>query len=406
MAISTISQAGLNSPLALTSPNLGTPSALVLTNATGLPATSGISGVLPTANGGTGNTAGITSFKNKLINGSFIIDQRFSGGATSPTGDAYVVDRWQAAISSASAWISYQQTGSAPAGFWTSLKCTSTGANSPSSGTISVLQQRIEGTTVADLNFGTANAKTVTISFWAYSSLTGTFGGLLTNGSMARAYPFTYVITNANSWTYCTVTIPGDTTGTWATDTGIGMRLVFQMGTGSSYSITQGSGWGTYSGGVYGVTGTVNLSATNGAYMYYAGVQLEEGTAASRFDNRPYPIENMLCLRYYYQPGYAISPTITTDSSGRCLFAWQMPVPMRSGPSFSLTRFNTRGADGFIYYPTGNTSQTTSLTCQWASNSFDANSYFGTTQFYGMPGSVCGFIIFGQDSILKFNAEL
>jgi hypothetical protein len=240
------------------------------------------------------------SFKNRVHNGDFRIDQRFSGATQTPTTDAYVIDRWQLAMSSAASWITTQQSTVAPVGFSNSLKLLSNGANTPAAGTIDTLQHKIEGINIVDLAFGTSAAKSVSVSFWINCSVTGTFGILLTNGGMSRVYPTTYTINSANTWEYKTIVVPGDVTGTWATDTGIGMRIVYQLGTGSTYSVAAGGGWATQSGGTYGVTGTTNITATSGATMYITGVQLEAGQTPTAFDFRSPATELVLCQRYCY----------------------------------------------------------------------------------------------------------
>jgi hypothetical protein len=160
-----------------------------------------------------------------------------------------------------------------------------------------MLQQRIEGYNVADLGFGTANAKTVTLSFQVYSSLTGTFGGVLSNSAENRNYPFTYTISSANTWTTASVTIAGDTTGTWLTTNGVGLWLKLNLGTGATYSGTAGA-WSA-SSYLSSVTGSVNVVSTASATFYITGVQLEVGSTATSFDYRPYGTELALCQRYY-----------------------------------------------------------------------------------------------------------
>jgi hypothetical protein len=170
-----------------------------------------------------------------------------------------------------------------------------TGA-SPASSASNAIRQEIEGFNVADLGWGTASAKTVTISFWVRSSLTGTFGGALSNAGLNRAYPYTYSISAANTWEYKTVIIPGDTSGTWATDNSTGIRFWIDLGSGTNIQGTAGS-WGAAD--YRAASGCVQLVATSGATFYITGVQLEKGSTATSFDYRPYGTELQLAQRYY-----------------------------------------------------------------------------------------------------------
>jgi len=276
------------------------------------------------------------TFRNKIINGAMVIDQRNAGGSVTPSGDQYTVDRWQIAIGSSGAWVSVQQnSGNAPVnqGFAQCLKLTSTGANTPSSGSIHVLQQRIEGNNIADLCFGTANAKTITLSFWVNQSVTGTYGGVVTNNGITRAYGFTYTINSANTWEYKTATIPGDTTGTWVIDNGIGMRVIFNTGSGSGQCITAGS-WQTGTGGIYGVSGVQTLSSTSGATMYLTGVQLEAGTVPTSFELRSYSKELLMCQRYYELTGFGNIAIFESGSTYVMNLVYK--VTKRAQPSIGL----------------------------------------------------------------------
>jgi hypothetical protein len=185
-----------------------------------------------------------------------------------------------------------------PAGFVNYLGITSSSAYSVLSSDIFGVFQYIEGYNVADLGWGSANAQPITLSFWVRSSLTGTFGGALRNSAADRSYPFTYTISSANTWEYETITIPGDTSGTWLTTNGVGIRLQFGLGVGSTFSGTAGA-WAA--GNFISATGAVSVVGTSGATFYITGVQLEAGTTASPFEYRLYGTELMLCQRYYWQ---------------------------------------------------------------------------------------------------------
>jgi hypothetical protein len=240
-----------------------------------------------------------TGFKSRIINGAMVIDQRNAGASvTVPASTVYTVDRWQAYGYAASKFSVQQNAGSVtlPVGFSNYLGCTSLSAYTVGAGEIFLLRQFIEGYNIADLGWGTANAKAVTLSFQVYSSLSGTFGGALQNSAQNRSYPFSYTVSSANTWTTVSITIAGDTTGTWNTNNTTGISLVFSLGTGATYSGTAGS----WSGNNYfSATGATSVVGTSGATFYITGVQLEKGSTATSFDYRPYGTELALCQRYY-----------------------------------------------------------------------------------------------------------
>jgi len=236
--------------------------------------------------------------RNRIINGAMRIDQRNAGAAVTPgSGSTYTLDRW-ASSQSASSKFSVQQDSSANtvAGFTSSLKVTSLSAYSPTSGEEFIMYQPIEGLNISDLGWGTASAKPVTLSFWVRSSLTGTFGGSLRNSATNRSYPFSYIISVANTWEYKTVTIAGDTSGTWLTTNGVGIYVSFGLGAGSSRVGTAGA----WAGADYAsATGATSVVGTNGATWYITGVQLEEGSVPTSFEYRQHGTEFDLCRRYF-----------------------------------------------------------------------------------------------------------
>jgi hypothetical protein len=240
------------------------------------------------------------SFKNRIINGAMVIDQRNSGASVATTASGiYTLDRWQAVLSQVSKYTVQQNAGSVtpPIGFSNYLGVTSTSAYSVLTSDYFVIQQAVEGFNTADLNWGTANAKTVTLSFQVYSSLTGTFGGSVYNSAFNYSYPFSYSIPAANTWTTISVTIVGPTSGTWIGATnGVGLKVAFSLGVGTTYSTTAGT-WA--SGSYLSATGATSVVGTSGATFYLTGVQLEVGTQATTFDYRSIGTELALCQRYY-----------------------------------------------------------------------------------------------------------
>jgi hypothetical protein len=278
------------------------------------------------------NSTNTFGFKNRIINGGMVIDQRNGGASVTPTDGQYTLDRWQAGVSQASK-LTIQQSGSANPGFPSALLVTSSSAYSVLAADYFGVVQYIEGYNMADLAWGTANAKSVTLSAWVYSSLTGTFGGSLRNSASNRSYPFTYSIPTANTWTQISVTIAGDTSGTWLTTNGIGIRVWFSVGAGSTFSSTAGA-WAT--GNYVSATGAVSVVGTNGATFYITGVQLEKGSTATSFDFRSYGTELALCQRYYCIFDSAAGAAYSTaGASANAYSAFYFPVTMRSAPTIA-----------------------------------------------------------------------
>jgi hypothetical protein len=372
----------------LTAPVLGTPASGILTSCTGL---------------------NYDGFKNRIINGAMVIDQRNAGASVSiQTTTGYMLDRWTTLVSQNSKFT-VQQTPSATetgyatrvgAGFTNYLACTSSSAYSLAAGDYFTIRQAIEGYNIADLAWGTASAQTVTLSFWVRSSLTGTFGGALQNNTSARSYPFTYAISSANTWEQKSVTIAGDTSGTWQTGINTGIFIYFGLGVGSTYSGTAGAWAGT---NYVGATGATSVVGTNTATFYITGVQLEKGSTATSFDCRPYGTELALCQRYFTK--FVGSSSLSTYAIGEAVgvnkvrWAMQCPVAMRSSPTF------TSAGSSFVWAYDRIGSVLTALTLDVATTQIQSIS---ATNSAGVTVGQAGTISAGSytNTNMAFSAEL
>ena len=327
-------------------------------------------------------------FKNRIINGAMVIDQRNAGAAFGTSINGYSLDRWILAQSASTGKLNGGQNYNSitpPSGFSNYLGVQSQSAYSVGSSDFYAFFQYIEGFNTADLAWGTASAATVTLSFWVRSSLTGTFGGSLRNGSANRSYPFTYTISSANTWEQKSITVAGDTTGTWATNNTTGIGLFLSLGVGSSVSGTAGAWTGA---NLLSATGATSVVGTNGATFYITGVQLEKGTQATAFDYRPYGTELALCQRYY-QKYTALSGNYVAFGAGRgagsstvfCYFKYTTPVRTTPTITQSNTGINnpsqvTVTGFGSVYYGTDGagveltTGSTTGsgVACLWCGN--------------------------------------
>jgi hypothetical protein len=315
--------------------------------------------ILDGSNGVTFNDASLQGaaaspnvLKNRIINGAMVIDQRNAGASvTVNTGSQYfyAVDRFLGVGQVSDGVFTMQQNTSVPTGqgFVNSIKATITTADASIGATQQYfIAQTIEGYNVADLQYGTANAKTVTLSFWVNCSVTGTFSGCFMNENSDRSYPFTYTISVANTWEQKTITIAGDTTGTWATTNGLGLSVQWSLGSGSSRSGTANT-WAAAR--YHGATGATTLISTLSATFYITGVQLEVGSTATPFERRLYNQELANCQRYYYMHARGVSQVIGNGyywSSSEFDSIFSYPVTMRAIPTLdSSTGTNFYGAD-------------------------------------------------------------
>jgi hypothetical protein len=310
--------------------------------------------VTTSTTGGILGAGNASIMKNRIINGAMVIDQRNAGASVTASTTAaytYTLDRWAYLAVAASKFTIQQNAGSVtlPIGFTNYLGVTSSAATTVSSTDYYLLKQGIEGFNTADLGWGTANAKTVTLSFQVYSSLTGTFGGSLQNNAQNRSYPFSYTISSANTWTTISITIAGDTSGTWVTNNLQGIRLHFGLGLGSIYVASAGA-WAA--GEYYSCTGATNVVSTSGATFYITGVQLEVGSSATGFEYENYTSLLQKCQRYYgtcriylfttqdmpvfYKASMRIAPTITVSGGA----AEQITTESASAYASGTNNFN------------------------------------------------------------------
>jgi hypothetical protein len=346
-----------------------------------------------------GQDATFGGMRNRVINGAMVIDQRNNGGLAntnlSLTNQAnYSVDRF-------SEWhngggnTSFQQSSTAPTGFNKSVVLTVVNTDTPTSADYYLMYHTIEGYNIADLMWGTAQALPVTVSFWVRSSVAGTYSICLRNSDGNMNYPITYTISSANTFEYKTITIPGPTSGTWNITNGIGISFWFCHGVGSTYADTSGA-W-TTKAYVVGATGTnTTFMSTAGNTIYYTGVQLEKGSAATAFEYRQYGQELALCQRYYqksYPQSVSVGSAFTYSASGiqinGVLYSYygisiQLKQTMRTSPT--VTPYSHTGASGALSSDGGGTLTSQSGAAIQAINTTD-NGFFvslNNVSCYGM----------------------
>jgi hypothetical protein len=371
--------------------------------------------VINTSVSGSSLGAGNASImKNRIINGAMVIDQRNAGSSitANQSVNQWCPDRWQVDTDVSGKFTVQQNAGSVtpPVGFTNYLGVTSTSAYTVLSGGYQRFQQKIEGYNIADLQWGTSNAKTVTLSFWVYSSLTGTFGGAIQNSAQNRSYPYTYTISSANTWQQISITIAGDTTGTWLTTNGTGIAIQWGLGVGSTLSGTAGS-WAATN--YISATGATSVVGTNGATFYITGVQLEVGSSATGYEYRQYGQELALCQRYFWQIKgsdvqtsgyYACLANGWTNAAGSGTFCYgYLPVTMRTQPSLVTDGTGSHYAwyaGGTLYsctgVPTMNTGNTT------------ATAYNLNFPISGGSAGQCGVALLNGNTAyyIQFSAEL
>jgi hypothetical protein len=341
---------------------------------------------------------------NRIINGAMVIEQRNAGNdIVYPTNGQYTLDRWQSIMSPNPGKYSIQRNAGSvtpPPGFTNYLGVTSLSSYSVSATDIYGINQQIEGFNVSDLGWGTAAASSVTLSFWVRSSLTGTFGGSFRNWLGNRAYPFSYTINAANTWELKSITLTGDTTGSWLTNNSPGIMVHFGLGVGSSRSGTAGSWSGS---NFFSATGATSVVGTNGATFYLTGVQLEKGSTSNSFDYRYYGTELALCQRYYYLLAFgSLRPVMTAanytsnDSRGVVSF----PVSMRATPTLT----SSSGIAHFRYVSAGSISDCSSMISDIVST--NAAELRNNTSISVTSGNASYVLTVNSAALLSFSSEL
>lgn len=357
--------------------------------------------LVTSTSGGILGAGNASIMKNRIINGAMVVAQRGTS-SSDPADGQYVLDRWKMRVN-LTGKLSVSQSSTAPTGFNFSNLITSSSSYSVTSGDYYLIEQDVEGFNSADLGWGTANAKTVTLSFQVYSSLTGTFGGSLMNSAQNYSYPFSYTISAANTWTTISVTVAGPTSGTWIGATnGIGMRVIFSLGTGSSYSGTANA-WA--SALYFAPTGATSVVGTNGATLYITGVQLEVGSSATGFEYVNYQTSLANCQRYYWQQS-GIASTVTAIGSGmaysstdiRCTI--QNPVTMRTTPTITFT------GSAFEYERAGTSRGTLSTLNSTGRSAESSVLYSGSGTTAGTSGDGAIWYLTNSGSNFGVSAEL
>ena len=277
-------------------------------------------------------------FKNRIINGNMAISQGAAAATITPAVTSayatnYPVDRFEVIVGAGSK-LTTAQSSTAATGFNFSTLITSSSSYTAGAGEVFAIRHKIEGFNTSDLAFGTVNAQKITLSFWVRSSVTGTFGGSIQNSAANRSYPFTYTIDVIDTFEYKTITIPGDTSGTWIGATnGIGLTINFGLGVGATYSGTANA----WAGADYrSATSATSVVALNLRTFYITGVQVEKGSTATSFDYRPISTELALCQRYYWKSGLvseSIGVTGYMTSANAVWAQFCFPVTMRATPS-------------------------------------------------------------------------
>ena len=270
--------------------------------------------------------------KNIIINGACMINQRFGSGTDTLNGnDFFVVDRFKC-WASGGGQFTIQRSDNAPPGFKNSLMFTvSTADTSIASGDYYIVQQRVEGYNFAHLNWGTNNAKPVTLSFWVKADVTGKYGISFWPRQQNYNYVTHYNINAADTWEYKTITIPPPSGGSWDTDHQTGFGIWWDLGTGTNYQTSTTETWGQNN--KFLPSDVTKMISTSGAKFRMTGVQLEVGRNATEFEHRSYGEELALCQRYYWRVPNARWLNGYKRHDNQCFFQLDTPVPMRASPT-------------------------------------------------------------------------
>jgi hypothetical protein len=333
-------------------------------------------------------------FRNKIINGDMRIAQRGTATITGSGSAQYPVDRW--AVYNGTGTVTFVQSTDAPAGFNASILATVTATGSYSTAGYTQITHKIEGFNCQDLAYGTASAKTIVFSFWVKSSVVGIQNVSFKNSGNNRVYIEKYTVDVANTWEKKTITVVGDTTGTWLVDSGVGLEITFNLGMGTQYDATAGS-WQALAAR-YSTSDAIDFAANSGATFRVTGVQLEQNLQPTPFEQRPIGVELQLCQRYFQT---YVDPPLrgVADSTTRpTRMAMVFPTPMRVAPTMPPTVSGT-----LSFFDGGAIGNFSSFYGSYAKNThaeFDFNLTAGFTQ------GRAAVLYQGSGGSMSFSAEL
>ena len=289
--------------------------------------------------------------RNLVTNGAMTISQR--GNSTGKTSGGYhACDRFNSLINSAGTW-SLSQSTTAPTGFSSSFKLDCTAADSSlAAGDYVILEQRIEGQNLQQLSFGTSSAKKLTLSFYVRSNKTGTYVAEIQHSGVAYNNN-TYTINSADTWEKKTITVSGNTSAVIDNDNTEGMRVLFWLAAGSTYSGGTLTNDTWHSTEANRAAGQVNLADSTSNEWYITGVQLEVGSTATDFEHRSYADELRRCQRYFFKgvgdPSNDRYYGARYSTSNGFVFI-DFPVTMRAIPTMGYTaRATSSGFDNSSY---------------------------------------------------------
>ena len=345
-------------------------------------------------------TGGALSHRNIIDNGAMQVAQR---GTSSSANTVYInVDRFKR-VASNNGTVTSQQVDDAPVGFKKSHKVTITSADtSIAAAQYEFVEHTIEGQNTIPLALGTSSAKQITLSFYVKSSLAGIFGGVIKNGAQNRSYPYQYTVNSANTWERKTITLTGDTSGTWATDNTAGLKVQWSFGAGTDYHATANA-WGAGNKVTPNVARSGATSGTDGALLanvnatwQITGVQLELGSVATPFEHRSYADELQRCMRYYCQLGSIIGTGYQNGST-------QLIVPLGDAGVQNASLNSGAIAMGSVPFRTTPTISGTLGTASFANHS--GNAEFTSNTLSTIQASTTGTMTLTASATFNTNGQ-
>ena len=349
-------------------------------------------------------TDNVSGRKNLIINGDMKVAQRgTSATGVTNNGAHFLLDRFKTVVNS-SYTNTVEQSTDVPSGygFVYSLKQTFTTAkSSPSSGDYNVLDQNLEKQNIYSTENGTSSAKSITLSFFVKSSVTGTFAVALQNyGSSRRSNVLSYTISSANTWEKKIITTTADPSANTNSANGAGLGLRFALSAGSSYEASNATtGWQTAD--YFGFNGATYPAGTTNATWQITGVQLEVGSSASDFEHRSFGEELALCKRYYHQIGtgdaqYTPVGVGNTEVSFSNLVIFY-PEKMRAAPTLTYSGLQ-------IFDASVNTAITSTRSMYAGTQSANLQLFHSGANLTRGRGVYCN--LTGTSSYMALNAEL